>query len=301
MPIYEQTYKRWEGQLYPRGTRWLVIAEDSLRRSFKGKATKVVLLVGLIPFLVWTARIYIAVNVESLVQYFPFLRGELRDVVSRIDNRFYHDFLWSELPLALLVMFICGCNCIAEDRRTNALSLYLSRALTKVDYLFGKGAGVAVPLSCLTLIPGVSLYILHALFRNDLSLIVRDWRILQAIVAQSFLVIFPGTLLILAISSTTKQARYAAFGFIAIILGGGILQGILRVSLRGTILRSTLGSPKTQLISLYRDWECLGNALFEVRQPDGFSWPWALLGIGVFSLVSIWILSRQIRGIDIVE
>ena len=311
MPIYDQSYKRWDGQLYPRGTRWLVIAQDSLRRSFKGKAIKACLLLGLIPFLIWVARLYISVNFDALTAEGSLLkvlvpaRAELTD----IGPAFYHDFLQLELVLVFFVILISGCSLIADDRRANALPLYLSKALTRVDYLFGKGAGVAVPIALLTLIPGVLLYILHALFQNDWLLLFQDARNLLAIVLQSMLVIVSGTVVILAISSCTKQGRYAAFGFIGLIVGGNILQLILRESLEYTRLRSTLGSPKVQFLSFYHDCRRMAVAIFDVESSgrsyhsltEGFDWAWALLGIGLFVGVSLWILHRRIRGMDIVK
>jgi ABC-type transport system involved in multi-copper enzyme maturation permease subunit len=311
MPIYDQSYKRWEGQLYPRGTRWLVIAQDSLRRSLRGKAIRLCLGIALIPFILRVVWIYIVVNSDALATYFPFWEEAAKQVNIQIDAQFYHDFLWYELHLVFFAMFICGCNLIAEDRRNNALSLYLSKALTRIDYLFGKSAGVAVPIALLTLIPSIILYVLHALFRNDWLLLFHDARILLAIVIQCMLVIVSGTIIMMAVSSCTKQGLYAAFGFIGLVLGGNTLQAILRASLRHTVLSSTLGSPKVQLLSLYHDWNCMGAGIFNRVQlegfhrpwvvGEGFDWPWALLGIGLFVAISIWILHRQIRGLDIVK
>jgi hypothetical protein len=157
----------------------------------------------------------------------------------------------------------------------------------------------------------VLLYILHALFRNDWLLLFQDARILLAILIQSMLVIVSGTIIMLALSSCTKQGLYAAFGFIGLVMGGNMLQLILRASLRHTILSSTLGSPKAQLLSLYHDWNCLGAGIFNTIQvgrfhrpwvvSGDFDWGWALAGVGLFVAVSIWILHRQIRGLDIVK
>ncbi|MFH1740232.1 MAG: ABC transporter permease subunit [bacterium] len=308
MPIYDQSYKRWSGQLYPRGTRWLVVAQDSIRRSLKGKGTRIIIGIGLIPFLIWVARLYISVNFEAITEQYPFLRygGPIHDAFAEINSTFYYEFCRIELGLIFFVIFLSGCSLIADDRRTNALSLYLSKPLTRTDYLVGKGAGVAVPVACLTLFPGILLYVLHAMFRNDLTLLYRDARILLAIVLYSLLVMISGSIVILAISSMTKQGRYAAFGFIALIIGGTILTNILQEALRRTALDSTLGSPKTKMIALFEDWHRMAIALFDTkprgRYPfEGFDWPWALLGIVMFVAVSIWILHRRVRGMDIVK
>jgi len=207
------------------------------------------------------------------------------------------------------VIFIAGSSLIADDRRHNALSLYLSRPLTRVDYLLGKAAGVGVPIACLTLIPCLLLYLLHGLFRNDWLLLFRDAQILMAIVLQSLLLIVSGSLIILAISSCTKQGRYATFGFIGLVIGGRILVETLRAALSGTsIWGFSLGSPRVRLLSLWDDWDRLGVAIFDVERFGSsyrgwgeFDWPWALLGIGLFVGFSLWILRRQIRGMDIVR
>jgi len=312
MPIYDQSYKRWEGEYYPQGTRWLVIAGESLRRVLKGKGIRICLLLGTIPFLIWLARIYIAVNFDTLTAQGSLFQNfePVRDSLTNVDIAFYHDFFEIELALVFFVVFIAGCNLIAQDRRNNALSLYLSKPISRVDYVLGKGMAVAVPVSLITLVPGLLLYFFHAAFRDEWFLLVTNARILFAIVLFSLLVIVSGTLLILAISSLTKQGRYAAFGFIMMVIGGAVLSNMLRSALYFTPLRSTLGSPKSRLLSLFDDWRRMGYVLFDQETStitggsyrwEGFDWPWALLGISVFVIASLCILARRIRGMDVIK
>ncbi len=312
MPIYDQSYKRWDGQYYPLGTRWLIIAGESLRRVFKGKGIKICLFIGAIPFLIWMARIYIAVNFDTLTADGSLFQdfGPIRESLTNIDLDFYHHFYEIELSLVFFVVFIAGGSLIADDRRSNALPVYLSKSITRTDYVLGKAMAVAFPVSLITLVPGILLYFFHAVFRDKWSLLVTDARILFAIVLFSLLVIVSSTLLILAISSLTKQGRYAAFGFIAVVVGGTILSNMLRSALNHTPLESTLGSPKTRLLSLFDSWRRLGFALFDQETSrmtggayrwEGFDWPWALLGISIFAIVSLWILNRRIRGMDVIR
>ena len=183
MPIYDQGYRRWEGRYEPRGVRWLIIAQDSLRHVFRGKPIKVLLGIGMLVFLMWTARLYISVNFDTLVERLPFLPHvePIREALTTINARFYGDFMRIECGFVVFIVFIAGSALIADDRRNRALSLYLSKPLSRVDYLFGKGAGVAMPIACLTLVPCLLLYLLHAMFTDRWSLLFRNAEILTAI------------------------------------------------------------------------------------------------------------------------
>ena len=58
----------------------------------------------------------------------------------------------------LFIALLAGAGSIANDNRANALLVYLSKPCRKVDYLFGKWAGLAM------LIAGVPFYSQNHLF-----------------------------------------------------------------------------------------------------------------------------------------
>ena len=49
MPIFDQGYQHWRGQLSGHGWRWLTIARQGVRAQMKNRLTRLTLLVGWLP------------------------------------------------------------------------------------------------------------------------------------------------------------------------------------------------------------------------------------------------------------
>ena len=50
----------------------------------------------------------------------------------------YHYFLLTELRFSMILVLLVGPNLISQDLRFNALPLYFSRPLRRIDYFLGK-------------------------------------------------------------------------------------------------------------------------------------------------------------------
>ena len=57
-----------------------------------------------------------------------------------------------------IIALMVGSGSIALDNRSNALLVYLSKPITKGDYLIGKWMGVFIALFAVSLVPSVVLY-----------------------------------------------------------------------------------------------------------------------------------------------
>lgn len=126
-------------------------------------------------------------------------------------------FLWM-LPVAL----IAGAGSIALDNRAGALMLYLSKPVSKAEYLLGKWAGIFVLLAGATLAPQFFLYGYCALsysgegfFRNEPLLVVR-------MVAASLVPAAVHAALLIGFSAWSRTSRmagavYAGFYFVVSI------------------------------------------------------------------------------------
>src|SRR5260221_244023 len=85
----------------------------------------------------------------------------------------YNYFMVAELWLSMLLILLIGPNLISQDLRFNALPLYLSRPLRRIDYFVGKLGAIGGLLGMGIVAPAVVAYILGLLFSLDIT-IIRD-------------------------------------------------------------------------------------------------------------------------------
>ena len=147
MPIYDQSYRRYEAREPLRRARFWPITREALRLILSKRAFLGLLMLAWIPFLVHVVIAY-------AVTRFP----EAGRVVA-IDGAFLGGLLSWQMIFTLLLSVFGGAGLIANDLRTGAILVYLSRPLTRRDYVIGKlGVLMALNLS-VTLLPGLLLYV----------------------------------------------------------------------------------------------------------------------------------------------
>jgi ABC-2 type transport system permease protein len=91
-------------------------------------------------------------------------------------------FLLTELRFSMLVVLLVGPGLVSRDLRFNALPLYFSRPLRRVDYFLGKLGVVVAFLGMVLVVPSVIAYGLGLLFSLDLSILRDTFALLVACV-----------------------------------------------------------------------------------------------------------------------
>src|SRR5690348_3596350 len=125
MPIHDQGYRRFTGTRAAPGRAWSVIAKAGLRTMFGKKTFRGLLLVSWFPFFVRAVQIYAAANLPQAAFLAP-------------DARMFRQFLEQQQVFLFFITVYAGAGLIANDRRANALQIYLSKPLTRSEYIFGK-------------------------------------------------------------------------------------------------------------------------------------------------------------------
>ena len=289
MPIHTQDYRHWEGTLKPRNhVRWWVIAKAELKLLAQRKIIRLIVAVPpLIYILIHIILIYMFNYLEGRDEPFPF--GE-------IDNSFFQKFLFSITPfpsafLVALVVIFGGAGLIANDLKNNALSLYLSKPISWIDYLIGKFIVIGVLLVSMTLIPGLLLFLEHALLTDIAFLKEYYWLPLSIIVYSVVLTTITG-LLMLTFSSLTNNPRYATIGFCAVWFGLPVIHLILKEIIR---------SSTVALVSIWANFDRLGTALFGLESDYNMHWSLTLLILAALTALCIYILRNRIRAVEIVK
>ena len=288
MPIHTQDYRHWEGTLNRRPyTRWWIITKAELKLLAQRKIVRLIVAIPpAIYILVHATLIFILNQVPGAVFSFD------------IDNEFFQNFLFrnpgtgppSSFLIALIAIF-GGSGLIATDLKNNALSLYLSKPISWIDYLIGKFAVMGILLGFLTLVPGLLLLLEHVLL-TDTPFLKENYWIPLSIIAYSVLITLSSSLLMLLFSSLTSNPRYAIIGFCAVWFGSPVIYEILKAITR---------TSKMALVSIWANYDILGTVLFAGSQNYAVHWGWALLIQIVLIVLCVFVLHRRIRAVEIVK
>ena len=81
----------------------------------------------------------------------------------------YSFFFRTELYFIMLLVTLDGPNLISLDLRYNALPLYLSRPVTRLDYFLGKLGVIAALVAAVAVLPAAAAYVLGVCFSLDLT------------------------------------------------------------------------------------------------------------------------------------
>jgi ABC-2 type transport system permease protein len=235
MPIFDQGYQHWKGTSSSHGWRWLAISRQGFRSQLKGRYVKLVLFMAWIPALAL---------VSALAAWGLFEQGVLgAEVLSTLrmqgitDNpQDFRQAMWTiaysiffriELGFILMLVTLAGPNLISLDLRHNALPLYLSRPLTRLDYFFGKLGVIAGLVAAVAVLPAAGAYVLGVCFSLNLTVVRDTWRLLPASILYGLVIVVSAGTLMLALSSMSRRSIYVGLTWIGLFLIGLIVAGVL--------------------------------------------------------------------------
>jgi ABC-2 type transport system permease protein len=280
MPIYEQAYRRWQARGPLRRVRFWPITREALRLILGKRAFLGLLAVAWIPFVVRLVQVYI-------VTRFPEASRLLPD-----QGKLFGEFLNGQLGFAMLLSIFGGAGLVANDLRTGAILVYLSRPLTRRDYVVGKiGVLAALNLS-ITLVPGLLLYLSALSLLPERFLKLDMAWIAPAVVAQSLLISFAVSLLALAVSSLSRSARVAGVALMALWLG---------LEIARVIAANVFSRPEVSLLSVQANVQAVGSALFGITQHQALFWAWPLAALAAAGLGCLAVLRSRVRAVEVVR
>jgi len=278
MPIHDQGYRRYQGTRRRRGQAWLVIARSGIRAMFTRRAFIALLLAAWVPFLVRAAQIYAVANLPQLQ-------------VLALTGETYRSFLGTQELFIFFVAVYAGAGLIANDRRANALQIYLGKPLTRVEYIVGKLAVLCAFLLFVSWVPAMLLLAVQVLFTGSVAFVRDNIYLLPAITLFAGLECLTSALAMLALSSLSRSSRYVA------VLYAGLL---FFTSAIAAVLRRVTGEDGLAWLSVTDSLSQVGNAIF--RLPLRFDSPvWlCLLSLLVVIAAAVAILERRVRGVEVI-
>jgi ABC-2 type transport system permease protein len=244
MPIFDQGYQHWSGTLSGHAWRWLAITRHGVRIGMKGMFLRIALLIAWLPAIVlafmlclWGLLEQKSNLVTPIVDFLVTIK--LIDAQIAADPRHYRVEIWTlcydyfllmELRFSMILILMIGPNLISQDLRFNALPLYFSRPLRRIDYFAGKLGVIAVFLGMVVILPSLIAYVLGLLFSLDITIVRDTFPLLLSVIVYGLLISLSAGLLILALSSLSRNSRYIALFWLAIwfvsSIVGVVLEGV---------------------------------------------------------------------------
>jgi ABC-2 type transport system permease protein len=268
--IYDRGYQHYDGPRLGRLHAFRALTTYSMKRALGARKS-------------WTAKVipvlaYVAVGLAVVIPLG--IRAFIPD--ASVVN--YWDFFG--IVFGILGVFVAAIapEMLCNDRRENVLTLYFSRAITRLDYLFAKLLATALLTLTVTLLP-MAIYWLGRQLLDDSPLpAMKDnigdlWRVSALSVLTAFYLGSIG----LAVSSFTKRKSIAVAMIIVGFLVVSILSGVATevVSNRDLL-------PYLALFSPLRMVNEFSYGLFDqVIQDDAYGEPLPAWGYGAAMLATV--------------
>jgi ABC-2 type transport system permease protein len=231
MPIFDQGYQHWSGELSGHGWRWLAVTRHGVRAGMKNRLLRYVL------FAAWTPAVALAGILRvwgllergnsSIVSFASFLhRSMLADPAQfRVDiwRLAFGYFLQVELFTSMVLILLVGPDLISQDLRFNAMPLYFSRPLRRLDYFLGKLGVIVAFLGMVVIAPSVVAYILGLFFSSSLSVFRDTIGILVNSILYGLIISVSAGMTALALSALSRNSRYVALSWVGIWFVTGII------------------------------------------------------------------------------
>ena len=99
----------------------------------------------------------------------------------------FRDFLKAQDFFVFVMTVYIGAGLIANDRRANALQIYLSKPLLRSEYIAGKAAVLFFFLMLITWVPGILLLIVQVMFAGNFDFLKKNLFLFPAITVASLL------------------------------------------------------------------------------------------------------------------
>ena len=277
MPIYDQGYKRYGGSK-ALGRAWLVMFRTGFIGMFSNRRWIVLMIASWIQFVVRAVQFYIAANFSQAAVVAP-------------SAQTFRDFFDYQSIFVFLVTVTLGSVSIAEDRRANALQIYLSKPLTRIEYIAGKLSVLMAFILFITWAPAILLLFVEIGFAGNFTFFLNNIFLVPAITMFALIEALMVSMCILALSSLSTNSRFVGILFTALLFFSDAVYGVLR---------GVTGGTSISWVAFSNNLAQIGDVIFRV--PPRYETPW-LVSLGVVMAliaVSAVILDRRIRGVEIV-
>jgi ABC-2 type transport system permease protein len=278
MPIHDQGYRRYGGERTTRHRRWLVIARAGIVQRLRERRFLALMLMAWLLFLVRAVQVYFGTTFARASFFAP-------------SDETFHSFLNQQRLFVFFITIYAGAGLIASDRQANALQLYLSKPITRRDYIGGKLATLATFLIAVTWVPAMTLLMLQVLFSGSLDFVSSHPRLVPAITTTSLLQVALASMTMLALSSLSRSRRFAAMLYAVVVIFAGAVE---------RVLQTATGAAGWVLLSPQNTLVVVSDALFGIESDTEIPVAVALIAVIALLAICVVILEQRVRAVDVV-
>lgn len=237
------------------------------------------LLIAWIPFVVRAVQIYAAAN-------FPVA------TFLSVSSRTFREFLDQQGTFLVFVTIYVGAGLIANDRRANALQIYLSKPITRAEYVAGKLGVLMTFLLLVTWLPAVLLMFVQMMFAGSAAFLKANLFLLPAITVYSLVAVLLASFTMLGLSSLSKSGRFVGIMYAGVMFFTQAVYGVIY---------AVTGRTSGSWVSVSNNLAQFGDAVF--RLPLRYETPLAISVGVILGLVglSLFVLERRVRGVEVVS
>src|ERR671913_789015 len=286
MAVYKRGYRRYDGPLTGRWTRFLVLPRYSWRKLYEQRLVILLTMAAFVWPLLCAGFIYLTNHVELLQG----LDREFLEFI-RVDGRFFSIFMYVQSVFAIFLAALAGPSLIAPDLANNALPLYLSRPLTRWKYALARLIVIIGMLSVVTWIPGLLLFALQVGLAGGWWF-VANWTLGAGMVIGFLIWLLILSLVAMASSAYVKWRVVAGAISLAFFF---ILAGIAEMV--DEVFRVNWGHVIDPAWAVNRVW-C---TLLGVEPPEGPGTGASLVAIAVLVGMLILVIERKLRPVEVVR
>jgi ABC-2 type transport system permease protein len=279
VPIHDQSYRRYTGEKRPVRSAWLVIARAGLMSFLSRKAFLGLLLAAWIPFVVRASQLFLASNFSQAATFLA------------PTAQTFRDFLGQQSIFVFLITVYVGAGLIANDRRANALQLYLSKPVTRAEYILGKMTVLATFLLGITWLPAILLLVLQIAFSGSFTFLKANTSLIASVTLYCLLMVIVLTFGMTALSSLSRSSRFVGILFAGVLIFSDAMFNALRF---------ITGTTAISWVSVQASLDQVGDVIF--RQVPRHQTPVAvsILVLVAVVVISASVLERRVRGVEVV-
>jgi ABC-2 type transport system permease protein len=205
-------------------------------------------------------------------------------LASRFAGRFPDLVPYSSyyLEIGIVVLLFAGIttpDLLCPDRRNRVLSLYLSTAVSRPEYVAGRMLGALLPMLLTTTAPVLVLYAGNVVFATDSFTYLGDhWADLPRIVAAGVLLAAYFALIGLAIASLTSRRALATGAYVGLMVASTTLAGTVSFGLGAGDGWLLLSIPRIAIV-------CVRSIFSDGHTHPGHAplWAWWALMLGIMA------------------
>jgi ABC-2 type transport system permease protein len=286
MAVYKRGYQRYQGSCTSHLTRLLAFPRFSWRRLMDQRLVVIVLMASLFWPLACGAFIYLS-NHTELLQGFG---GPLVNFLT-IKGTFFLTFMGVQSFFAVLLAALAGPGLVAPDLANNALPLYFSRPLSRLDYVLARLLVLAGLLAMVTWIPGLILFGVQVGMAGW-SWFAANWTLGGAVFAGFALW---SLLLGLVALASSAYVRWR------IIAGALVLAFFFVLAGAAQLIKAVTGAEWALALNPGEAMNRIWSVMLGVELTSGPGVLECAVSLSVMTLVLCWILERKLRPVEVVS